>query len=258
VVTSAPGASASTRADRRRGRAHGGRAWGGPGAALIAVPAVAWVAVVAWLGPAAGAGGPGGHHGPGHAPGPPYAVSLAAWTVMAAAMMLPLARKEARWLAFRSLPRRRRAAVGVFAAAHLSVWALAGVPAVAALAPLHGDLLAAGLALVAAAAWHGAPPRVRVLRRCASTRAPAIRGWRAVADWSRAGAVSGARCVATCWALMVPMAIVHHPALMVGAALAVAAERRRGPNPERRAGRPAGVVGLSCAGTALALVALAA
>jgi hypothetical protein len=47
----------------------------------------------------------------------------------------------------------------------------------------------------------------------------------------------GGRCVVTCWALMLPMAIEHHPALMVGAARVLASERRRGPNPERRAGR---------------------
>jgi predicted metal-binding membrane protein len=256
VAMSAPGASASTRAEGRRGRARG-RRWTGPGVSLIAISAAAWLVTVAWFARGGGMGPPAGHHAAEHAAAPPYATALVAWTVMAAAMMLPLARKEARWLAYRSLRSRRRAAVGVFAAAHLSVWALAGAVAVAALAPLHGKLLAAGAALVGAAAWHGAPARVRILRRCASTRAPAIRGWRAAADWSRAGGVSGARCVATCWALMIPMAVVHHPALMAGAALAVAGERRRGPNPERRAGRPLDVAGLACAGTALALVALA-
>jgi predicted metal-binding membrane protein len=255
VATSAPGASASTPAERARGRGRG-LSWSGPGASLVVVSALAWAAAIAWFAAEGGTGVTAAHHAPAHAAAPPYAASLAAWTVMATAMMLPLARKEARWLAFRSLPSRRRAAVGVFAAAHLSVWALAGVPAVAALAPLHGDVLAAGVALIAAAAWHGAPARVRVLRRCASTRAPAIRGWRATAAWWRAGVVSGARCVVVCWALMVPMAIVHHPALMAGTAVAVAAERRRGPNPERRAGRPVDVLWLSCAGTALALVAL--
>src|SRR5919107_4725893 len=247
---SAQGASASTRAEGGRGRARG-LPWSGPGVSLVAVSAIAWAVTIAWF-------ARDGHHAAGHSVAPPYSTALAAWTVMAAAMMLPLARKEARWLAFRSLRRRRRAAVGVFAATHLSVWALAGAVAVAALAPLHGDLLATGAALVGAAAWHGVPARVRVLRRCASTRAPAIRGWRAAADWSRAGAVSGARCVATCGALMVPMAVVHHPALMAAGALAVAAERRRGPNPERRAARPRDIAGLACAGTALALVALAA
>jgi len=254
---SVPGASASTRAEGRRGPARG-LPWSGPGVSLIAVSAAAWAVSIAWYARDGGTGHPAGHHAAGHPVAPPYTTALAAWTVMAAAMMLPLARKEARWLAFRSLRSRRRAAVGVFAAAHLSVWALAGAVAVAALAPLHGDLLAAGAALIGAAAWHGVPARVRVLRRCASTRAPAIRGWRAAADWSRAGAVSGARCVVTCWALMVPMALVHHPALMAATALAVAAERRRGPNPERRAARPRDIVGIAGAGTALALVALAA
>jgi hypothetical protein len=38
------------------------------------------------------------------------------------------------------------------------------------------------------------------------------------------------------------MAIEHHPALMVGAALVLASERRRGPNPEKRGAPPGGDV----------------
>ena len=37
---------------------------------------------------------------------------------------------------------------------------------------------------------------------------------------------------------MLPMAILHSPVLMLGAALVVASERRPAPNPERRGGRP--------------------
>ncbi len=110
--------------------------------------------------------------------------------------------------------------------------------AIALLAPVRGEPLAVALALALAAGWHCAPQRRRLLRRCGILRAPAVHGARAVADWARGGLRVGARCVGTCGALMVPMAIVHHPALMVGAALVLVSERRPGPNPERRAARP--------------------
>jgi hypothetical protein len=176
-----------------------------------------------------------GHLDPAHLG---LAAALLWWTAMITAMMLPLVAADARWLAFRSLPRLRRRAITVFVATFLLVWALAGAVGLTAMAPLHGSLPAVVLALAVAAAWHVAPVRRRVLRRCGALRAPAIRGPRAALDWSRSGAVAAGRCIATCWALMLPMAILHSPALMVGGALVVASERRSAPNPERRAGRP--------------------
>ncbi|HKP89308.1 MAG TPA: DUF2182 domain-containing protein, partial [Thermoleophilaceae bacterium] len=68
-------------------------------------------------------------------------VELAGWTAMAVAMMLPLARPQARWLAFRSLPRHRHRSVAVFAAAYVAVWVATGALALAALAPVRGEAL---------------------------------------------------------------------------------------------------------------------
>jgi hypothetical protein len=158
---------------------------------------------------------------------------------MVTAMMLPWVAADARWLALRSLPAMRRRAIGVFAGTFLLVWALAGAVELTAMAPLGGSGAAVAVALAAAAAWQVTPTRRRVLRRCGALRAPAIRGPRAALAWARSGAISGGRCVATCWALMLPMAILHSPVLIVGAALVIASERRPGPNPERRAGRSA-------------------
>ena len=180
-----------------------------------------------------GAGAPAG--GAGEAMS--GAALVGSWALMVVAMMLPLARKRARWLAFRSLRARRQHAVAVFTLAFLAVWVAAGVVAIALLAPVRGEPVAVAVALALAACWHRAPARRRLLARCGVLRAPAVRGVRAVGDWARGGARVGARCVGTCGALMLPMAIVHHPALMVGAALVLVSERRPGPNPERRAGR---------------------
>jgi hypothetical protein len=171
-----------------------------------------------------------------------------------AAMMLPLVRHQARWLAFRSLRARRQQAVAVFSGAYFAVWMTAGAVALVVLGPVRGEPAALALALAVAACWHCAAPRRRLLLRCGVQRAPAVHGRQAVADWARAGLLAGGRCVATCWALMLPMAIEHHPALMVGAALVLASERRRGPNPERRAARRQEAMWLAAAAAALALV----
>jgi predicted metal-binding membrane protein len=185
-------------------------------------------------------------------------VELAGWTAMAVAMMLPLARPQARWLAFRSLPRHRHRSVAAFAVAYVGVWTAAGAVAVAALAPVRGRALAVAVALGVAALWHRAPRRRRLLLRCGVRRVPAAAGWRAPADWLRTGAAAGARCVATCGPLMLPMAIAHQPALTVGTALVLASERRPGPNPERRAGRRLEAACLASAALLVATVAIAA
>jgi predicted metal-binding membrane protein len=156
---------------------------------------------------------------------------LAAWIVMTVAMMLPLARPQARSLALSSPRRRRGSAVGAFAVAYLAVWAAAGALAIAALAPVRGAAIAVAAALAVAAAWHVAPPRRRLLLRRGDAR------WRGTAGCLRCGAHAGTRCVATCGPLMLPMAIAHQPILAVGTALVLTAERRPGPHPERRAGR---------------------
>jgi predicted metal-binding membrane protein len=183
--------------------------------------------------------------------------AILAFALMAVAMMLPLARSPARWLAFRSLRSHRQAAIAVFAASCMAVWVAAGAVLVVVLGPVRGSLPAVAAALAVAAAWQVAPARRRLLRRCGTATAPAIRGRRAVADWSRGGARAGARCVGTCWAVMAPMAIVHHPALMALAALVVFGERRAGPNPERRGGRPFEARVLAAAAAAVLVLAAA-
>jgi hypothetical protein len=232
AATSAPAVSASTRADAtlaawRRSAFRHPEWW------LTAASLVAWAALGAMF----------VRH---------PRVELAAWTAMAVAMMLPLARPQVRWLAFRSLPRHRHRSVAAFSLAYVLVWTAAGAVAIAALRPVHGAALAVAAALALAALWHRAPLRRRLLMRCGVRRVPSVAGWRARVDWLRTGAGAGARCVATCGPLMLPMAVAHQPALAVGAALVVASERRPGPNPERRAGRR---LEAACLAGAAALVA---
>ena len=185
----------------------------------------------------------------------PFVAAVGWWLAMVIATMLPWTGRDARWLAFRALPALRQQAIAVFALAFLAVWAAAGAVALLAVAPWQGEPAAVAPALALAAAWQVAPARRRALRRCGVSRAPAIRGRRARADWARTGAVAGGRCVATCWAVMLPMAILHSPVLMLGAALVVAGERRPAPNPERRGGRPAEALALLAGAVAFAALA---
>ena len=215
---------------------------------LLAAAAAGWIGLVSVL-------ALGGHADATHQ-GSASWIALAGWMTMVVAMMLPFTSKEARWLASRSLPSRRQRAIAAFGAGFLLPWIAVGAVAVAALAPLHGELVGVAGALTVAAVWHMAPVRRRVLRRCGAVRAPAVQGWSAVADCIRCGVLAGARCVATCWAVMVPMAIVHHPGLMAGAMLVVASERRAGPNPEQRAGRPVEALWLAGGAAVTALLAV--
>jgi predicted metal-binding membrane protein len=209
--------------------------------------------LAAWAGVGASfAAAPGGHHAAS------FATALAWWAAMVVAMMLPLAAPHARWLAFRSLRRLRHQAIALFAAAYLLPWLIFGAVTIAALRPVQGDAAALVLALLAAAAWQTAPARRRLLRRCGASRAPTLKGRRARADWLRTGLRAGTRCVGTCWALMLPMAVAHHPALMLAIALVITSERATGPNPERRGGRPHEAVALAAATVGVAALAVAA
>jgi hypothetical protein len=131
-----------------------------------------------------------GHLDPAHLG---LGAALLWWTVMIAAMMLPWVAADARWLAFRSLPRLRRRAITVFAAAFLLVWALEGAVALTTMTPLHGSLPAVVLALAVAAAWHVAP-RAAALQRApgaGNPRPARVPGLVAVGRRDR-----GRRCIA--------------------------------------------------------------
>jgi len=78
-------------------------------------------------------------------------------------MMLPLVRRQALWLALRSLRSHRQRAVAVFTGAHLVVWVAFGAIAIALLGPVRGASWADAVALAAAAVWQRAAPRRRLL-----------------------------------------------------------------------------------------------
>ena len=189
----------------------------------------------------------------GHHHGKPVLVSVAGWSVMVTAMMLPLAAPDARWLAQRSLTRRRSRTVALHLLGFLAVWVLAGGVIVPAVHAVRAGTSVTAAALVAASVWHVTPIRRRAMRRCGAGRAPAIRGLRADVDCLQAGRRTGQRCLLTCGFAMLAMAATHHLVLMGAVGLLGFSERRPAPNPEDRAGRPAEAIGL--AAVALAVVA---
>src|SRR5687768_3564241 len=79
---------------------------------FVAAAAAAWIALLVAI--ALGGHGTAAHHHQGAS-----WTGVGAWTNMVMAMMLPFASREARWLAFRSLRRRRQHALTAFAAGFL-------------------------------------------------------------------------------------------------------------------------------------------
>lgn len=172
------------------------RAWRHPEWWALAISAAAWVALAAM----------GVHRGG------------AAWTVghaaaMGAAMMLPLAVPELRFVALGSLWRRRDRAMAMFAAGFLAVWTACGaliLVAMHALVSWAGWPLAAGAAVSGAALWELAPAKSYLLRRCRRTVPLAPRGWHADACCARYGGITGWGCLTTCGPLMVVCAAFAH------------------------------------------------
>ena len=154
---------------------------------------------------------------------------MADWSLMVVAMMVPLVAASVRMVAARSLWRRRHRAVIAFLASYLLLWSLAGWVTLAVVTPLLGGLdspLAVTAALLVAAAWQGTSFKQRALMACHRTAPLAPHGWRASRDCIHYGVLTGLRCVASCWAMMLACALAHHSILVMAAASSVAWSER--------------------------------
>lgn len=159
----------------------------------------------------------------------PAAFALA-WLVMMAAMMLPAV---APVVALYALAARRRvvAAVPVFVAGYLSLWAVSGVPAYAVAQALEDPLMAGeswvarlvGGTLLSAAVYELTPLKDVCLRQCRSplsfylSRSGSLAGPRRA---FAAGAEHGLYCLGCCWVLMAVLTVVG--GMQLGWALALA------------------------------------
>lgn len=146
---------------------------------------------------------------------------LLAWATMTLAMMPPLAVPPIRHVAARSFATRRDRAIGGFLAGMLGVWLLAGLVALTALGGLPVALLsdprAAAAAFLVASAWQLTPMKRAALLRCHRIVPLAATGWRADRDCLRYGVTHGVDCVASCWAMMLAMAVgAHGPMIGLG------------------------------------------
>ena len=163
------------------------------------------------------------------------------WLLMVGAMMLPVAARQVRAVAQRSLWSRRQRSAGWFVLGYVALWAAVGAGLVTivigtGLDDGASDLLVVSLLL--AAAWQTSAPRRRLVRRCEALKLGAPSGLAGDLDCARLGARSGVRCLQECWPAMIAMALSQSLVLMVGLTVVLLTERTRGANPQRRGGRP--------------------
>lgn len=153
--------------------------------------------------------------------------ALPPWIVMSVAMMLPVALPAVGHVAFNSLRRRRQRAMAVYVCVYVGVWVVFGLVAFGAVRWLRetasvddGVLLAGALAI--AAVWQVCRWKRRALNQCLRTVPLPPVGWRADVGCVHFAVRHGWRCLRSCWALMIVMAVVGHaglPALGAMAAL---------------------------------------
>ena len=168
---------------------------------MVALSAAAWV----WL------AAQGAHH-PHHES---VAADLTHWSLMVAAMMLPLQVRAVRLTAERTLWTRRDRSIAGFVAGYGGVWAIAGLMATSSDATLHlrhrlDWTACAALGLTTAGAWLVSPWKARAARQCHQVPQLSPAGWRADRDAVRYGAISAWRCGFNCWPLMLGCWLFGH------------------------------------------------
>lgn len=249
-----------------------------PPAAVVAVAGLivaAWAALAAGLVPMAMAssGAPGAAVGPlwicdlsggmsmGGAAGGggPVSAALAGmpmWSLMALAMMLPAALPATSHVALNSLRRRRGRAVSEFLAGYLVLWVAFGAVVLLGLAllPVDRAVVLVAAALGVATVWELSPAKQWALRRCHKATPLPPTGWRASFGATRFGVLHGSACVASCWPLMLVMAVAPSARIAWCAALAVLGlAEKLTLKPRRRARRLGALLGV---GFVLAVVAV--
>ena len=121
------------------------------------------------------------------------------WTLMVAAMMLPVVAPQVRRVALLSVRSRRQRAAASFLVGYVVVWLLIGAALVTALAVFgSGQDLTPWLVLtlLAAAVWQVSAPRRRMLRRCASLKLGVANGFAAdIGLRARRNALGPSLCV---------------------------------------------------------------
>lgn len=159
------------------------------------------------------------------------ATFVGGWIVMMAAMMLPAVAPVVGLYAT-AARRGLVAALPIFVAGYLAVWAVTAIPAYAVARAVNDPLMEgrpwvarlAGGTLLAAAAYQLTPLKAVCLRHCRSPlsfflgRRTSLRGRRAAIT---AGAGHGLYCLGCCWALMAVLVVLGGMQLAWALALAI-------------------------------------
>jgi predicted metal-binding membrane protein len=164
-------------------------------------------------------------------PSPNFGMEFSDWSLMAIAMMVPVALPALQFTALNSLRFRRGRAMLMFLIAYIAIWIAFGIIA------LTGDrLIRAGLgvseivllayALVLAAFWQVSGPKRRALIACGRSVPLRPTGIRADISCARYGLQQAWRCLRSCWALMLVMVAAGPAGLvwMVGLSVLIAVE----------------------------------
>ncbi len=143
------------------------------------------------------------------------AAALGAWTLMAVAMMGPMALPAVRHVALNSLRARRARAMALYVAVFMAVWVAFGIAALGADAVATGTLAIDGQILLAAtlaiaAAWQLTPAKRRAIYACTRTVALPPSGRKADRGVARFARLQARRSVRSCWALMLVMVAAGH------------------------------------------------
>jgi hypothetical protein len=216
---------------------------------------VAWSALIAGnMGSSGGGVFCGSLHRATALDGPVWTAGLGEWSLMVAAMMLPLVIAPVRRAARASLWRRRHRAIAEFLVGYGLIWTLFGGAALVILALYQPTPPWAPVAVFAIAAlWELSPAKRRALSLCHRTIPLRPTGWRADFDCLRYGALQGRSCCSSCWVMMLGSTLTPQPLLaMAGIAGLCAVQRYR---PRRRQYFEALALGagaLACAIAALA------
>lgn len=151
--------------------------------------------------------------------------------IMIVAMMLPRMIPEIRWAAFSSLKHNQVLATLVVSLGYLAAWTLY-VIAFNALLTIGGNYYRAdsrqaqAVYFLIAAAWQFTSWKRICRTKCHQSLPLPPNGFQAFRAWLTYGALQGAWCVGSCWALMLPMLSPGHAiGLTVLLFLAVIAER---------------------------------
>ncbi len=140
------------------------------------------------------------------------------WIAMIAATMLPSIGENVRFVALRCPRRLRRAAAVDVVGGWIAAWSIAALLiGGAAWSLVHGigQLASVAVAFVAAAGWQLTARKRISMARCHRTVAPPVERRAARAACRSYGFGLGVECGLRCWALMLPMAVLHHHLLAV-------------------------------------------